>query len=599
MAALVGLCQVQFLQAIEPDIFVERKQEGPTSTNSEQIGKNKIIEEQEHFDFIHRLKISLNPKGGKDGKVRVVKSGGPEETLGLRVEGNKSDTISVLVKDNEKLEAHAQGEKETFLQKIQEQQRTKPKIISVKDEILKDFRKKLIETLGKDFFKKSELLKKTLEYKEINKKIKQFYTDFRDSGNSTEELRKKMNKILDQIRGEKEVAFDAYNDAQKHAQDQLGVNRLFTTATPTVDLVKIASDNFKKSRKENLENLVQKHPNDMEIEHRSILTGIKDIETEQGKIQLELDKKPSFFSRSPKKKYKKIRNQLAKDKKKLEFDRIVIQEKTRNTNVKELEEQSLRRAINSGKNVQDNEGQYFKIGADFKTNNKKSKLDKDFHTRLDSILNNLPPPAIVEGGQYIRKDLLGQINEKLETLQSSSNLNYHEKVKLQEGIIDLAEKAVKQFKADRESGVRFARYEQPLKKGNFPAEKVLMKNTSGLDKDGWDFYTNRLDGHTTATSRAFYEEINTNFNEVIKGKDSTLTELVYNHSATERYGWGYTRGEEAFRNIVKKINNNLEEISQPGISDKSIENIKINILEIIRNLKGDVERAASPFRSMY
>ena len=115
-----------------------------------------------------------------------------------------------------------------------------------------------------------------------------------------------MNKILDQIRGEKEVAFDAYNDAQKHAQDQLGVNRLFTTATPTVDLVKIASDNFKKSRKENLENLVQKHPNDMEIEHRSILTGIKDIETEQGKIQLELDKKPSFFSRSPKKNTKRF-----------------------------------------------------------------------------------------------------------------------------------------------------------------------------------------------------------------------------------------------------------------------------------------------------
>ncbi len=723
ITALVGLCQVQFLQAMveafhEP-VVVEHGSGEPVGQDSaavererEQKERAEHVQEQQHLDFIDSLKNNLpKSQGGKGGKAPVVKSGGTGEgsgaVLGQGVAGDDPGTVSMKQDEKEALVKLAQGDHEAFARKIQEQQHNAQEgqvdqsVVQEKVKVVKEFRKKLIETLGKDFFKKSESLKKTVEYKEINERINQFYLDCRDTRDPAV-LRKKMNQILDQIRGKKGVAFDSYDSAQKDAQGKLGfLKRMFTTAVPKGDAVTQAGEVAKGARKAALENAVDsmaKKPEAVKKALSSVLTRIRDIETKQKMIQEELDKEPSFLSRSPEKKYKELRDQLAKDKEKLEVDKTVIQEKTRLdlATVKELEEQSFK----SGEHAQDNQGQHAKIRSDFQTT--KARLDlyisaedrkpgsehAQFYDGLDEILKpirkqqelpgnhfyvkqelvdeinekllqlkkpvsffnsgkvkekvrlqeeilhlakqakeqfdsdmtqppkhadfyneldeNLKPlgqdPTLVKGGLYLRQELLDRINENLKELQSprfptlkgTPKEEARKEVQLKKEILDLVKQAKEKFLADKANGVRFARYEQPRKEGNVPAEMVFMKNPGdGENKNQWGFYTNRLDQHTTETSRAFYEEINKRFEDKVR----TSKEIKWVLDEFEKPEWQSNRNSDEieetqeFLTIVKKINKNLESMSQPGMTPKQIEGIKKDLLKAIDNLHQDLRDA--------
>ena len=401
-----------------------------------------------------------------------------------------------------------------------------------------------------------------------------------------------MNEILDQIRGKKAIVLELYEIAQKNAQGKLGLfKRIFTTAVPTAEAVKTVGKQVEESRQNKIDEEA-KTAEGLEKLHSTTLTGIRDIETRQRMIQAELDGKPSFFRRSPEKEYKELRDQLAKDKEKLKLVKAVI-ETSPHFNLgaaTELPEKPFK----SGGKVQANTGQVVTLKSDFSIviSGRDEKEASNHSQFYDDLVKKFETDQkFVSGGLYVRQELLDQINAKLKQLEKPESLTEKGKLKevdrLKEEIQTLAEEAKEQFLTDKGNGVRFARYEQPLKEGNVPAEMVFMKNPDDGENDSqWGFYTNRLDQYTTETLRPFYKKINEHFQTVVK----TSTEINYvidiiSDSKIDQYLSREERSEiSKFFDIVEKINKKLESMSQPGMTQESIEKITKSIYSDINSM---------------
>lgn len=588
----------------------------------QQKEQQERLREQHQVDVVSMLKNSISKsQGGNGGKGTSIAVTGQEKrgqfSQGPSVVHDDLGTVSITGEEKEALQKLAEGDHESLARRLSEQQQKHEEervasapLIQQKVEVVKTFREKLVSVLGKDFFKKSESLKTSSEYKNINETIRQFYSEFAKAHDQEAviKLQSSMAQALEHIRGEKELLLESYGIAQKKAQGKLGVfKRIFTTAVPKEGEVKATGEQAKAQRQSELDRRTESSEI-LQREHSTALTRIRDIESKQKKIQKEFEKKPSFFRRSPEKKYKDTLNQLAKDKAKAQLDKNYLEQRPgfKPENARELPEQSFE----SGKSGKYSEGQ-LTLSSDLTVRGDRDFLQASQHRKFyDGVIRDLSSfrqnSSLVEGGKYVDPKIVAEINKRLEKLEHQKGLFQSKKGKeeaderTKKEISDLLEKAKTEIQQQRAEGMPFARYQYPKKEGNLPAEVTFMANPGdGENTHEWGFYTNRLDQHTSEQYRFFYKDLNRYFNEeVLKGDSEAARTLKLFSKKSKDLNFLDEAEEDVFFSIVARINRKLENLAQPGLTPKQGEAIQKSIWSDIDNMNYELENARHPARDL-
>lgn len=458
-----------------------------------------------------------------------------------------------------------------------------------KRQLFEQLHSEVMRVLDKQMHENPKLFEKLSSYKRINKQIYDFQMEVvkADNDEQLDQAVQNLDDIVEKIRGE-QLLMLAYRDrVQSGKKRQLGL--FGRKPKPTAEELKEEENTQENARNE--KKLASNSQNTTFIR-------LRNFEQKRSDIVRARDQKLEELKGAKKGKRKKIEAQL----KKLALERAEIDQQ-----ISTLSDDVQRKDVINGSHATANptnasdvfdKGSFFRsVKSPFQLREDmrlesitdKEKQHNDFYNALKTKVEQIVKDRkLSQGGKFGDADLVRKVNKKLQKLAKNKWFNVSKRnEKLKDEIDTLVDQVHQKIIQEQSGGdkegdltsanerkinqqkTRFALYQRP-KNGDtkrVPADVVLAQDSNSSGKPKWNLQLNRVDGYLDEKNRPLYDEIVSNLKLQMDALDN---EQVLKPK------------KKKLLNLYDQINEQLEELAQPGLSTKQRAGIEKKIKSLLK-----------------